>query len=124
MAEFEYKQQQVLGKKFLVRNVVGTFTVQDEIDMLKYALGHHLIDEEITGMVIILNDTEFDFEVGEGHRIIDYCASDPLLARLKYALVVDTPEKIIHPLVGNIYSSEAKLRPFSTEEAAIEWIIS
>ncbi len=123
MVEFEYTRRGELGKEFLFRRVMGKFTVDDEIYMIQYALDHGLIDARIVGMVIDLNSAMMDFDVGEGHRIMEYCGNDPQLARLKFALVVDTAEKIIHPLVGNIDISQIKLRPFSTEEAAIHWLV-
>ena len=123
MAEFEYTRRVELGKEYLFRKVLGKFTVEDEIDMIQYALDHDLIDERIVGMIIDLNNATMDFGVGEGRKIMEYCGSNPQLARLKYALVVDTAEKIIHPLVGNIEISQIMLRPFSTEEAALHWMV-
>ena len=123
MTDFEYTRRVDLGKEYLFRRVVGKFTVEDEIDMIQYALDHGLIDEHIVGMVIDLNSATMDFGVGEGRRIMEYCGHDPILARLKFALVVDTADKIIHPLVGNMDVSQIKLRPFSTEEAAVHWMV-
>ena len=52
MAEFEYTRRVELGKEDLFRKVLGKFTVEDEIDMIQYAMDHDLIDESIVGMVI------------------------------------------------------------------------
>ena len=52
MVEFEYTRRVELGKEYLFRKVLGKFTVEDEIDMIQYAMDHDLIDERIVGMVI------------------------------------------------------------------------
>ena len=54
MVEFEYTRRVELGKEYLFRQVLGKFTVEDEIDMIQYAMDHDLIDERIVGMVIDL----------------------------------------------------------------------
>jgi hypothetical protein len=74
-------------------------------------------------MVLDMSKARFKMQPGDGLNIIDYTASVPLLAPLKYAIIVDTPEKIIFPLLGGIQREGAKLKPFSTDQAAIKWIL-
>ena len=108
MEAIEYNSKVFYGKEILFRKNGGELTAEKEIQMLQYAVDNGLIN----------------MEPGDGLKIIDFTASIPLLASLKYAIIVDTPEKIIFPLLGGIKREGHKLQPFSTEEAAILWVLT
>ena len=124
MEGFEYTSKILYGKEVLFRSFAGELTAEAEIQMLQYAVDIGLINDRVTGMVIDVSKAQFKMEPGDGLKIIDFAASVPVLAPLKYAIIVDTPEKIIFPLLGGIKREGAKLRPFSTEQAAIKWILT
>ena len=124
MEEAVYTRKSFFGKEVLFRSNEGELTAQLEIEMLKYAVEKGLINEKVVGMVLDMSKARFNMQPGDGIKIIDYVASVPSLAPLKYAIIVDTPEKILFPLLGGIKREGAKLRPFSTELAALKWILT
>jgi len=124
MVDFEYTSKVFYGKEILFRRFGGELTAENEIQMLQYAIDNGLINDRVVGMVLNMNEARFNMEPGDGLKIIDFTAGIPLLASLKYAIIVDTPEKIIFPLLGGIKREGHKLQPFSTEEAAIMWILT
>ncbi len=124
MEGFEYTSKLFYGKEILFRKNGGELTAENEIQMLQYAVDNGLITDRVVGMVLDMSEARFNMEPGDGLKIIDYTASIPLLAPLKYAIIVDTPEKIIFPLLGSIKREGHKLQPFSTEEAAILWVLT
>lgn len=124
MEGFEYTSKNFFNKEILFRSFAGNLTANAEIQMLQYAVDNGFINDRVSGMVIDVSKARFTMEPADGLKIIDYTASIPQLAPLKYAIIVDTPEKIIFPLLGGIKRQEAKLRPFSTEQAAIKWILT
>lgn len=124
MEGFEYTSKNFFNKEILFRSFAGNLTANAEIQMLQYAVDNGFINDRVSGMVIDVSKARFTMEPSDGLKIIDYTASIPKLAPLKYAIIVDTPEKIIFPLLGGIKRQEAKLRPFSTEQAAIKWILT
>jgi hypothetical protein len=124
MEGFEYTSKLFYGKEILFRSFAGELTAEIEIQMLQYAVDIGLINDRVIGMVIDMSKARFKMEPGDGLKIIDFAASVPMLAPLKYAIIVDTPEKIIFPLLGGIKREGHKLRPFSTEQAAIKWILT
>ena len=124
MEGFEYTSKFLYGKEVLFRGFEGELTVEAEIQMLQYAVDKGLINDRVVGMVLDMSKARFKMPPGEGIKIIDFTASVPLLAPLKYALIVDTPENIIFPLLGGILRDENKLQPFSTEQAAIKWVLT
>jgi hypothetical protein len=122
--EFEHTLQTIYGKEILFRSFYGVFTADREIQMLQYALDEGLITDLTKGIVIDLCSARFKMEVGDVNIILDFVNSDERLKYLKFAILVDTPDKIIHPLLGGIYRENIKVEPFSTREAAIEFIIT
>lgn len=124
MEGFEYTSRLFYGKEILFRSFGGDLTVENEIQMLQYAVDKGLINEKVVGMVLDMREARFKMEPGDGVKIIDFTVSIPLLAPLKYAIIVDTPEQIIFPLLGGIKRESHKLEPFSTEEAAILWVLT
>lgn len=124
MEGFEYTSKLFYGKEILFRRFGGELTAENEIQMLQYAIDNGLINDRVVGMVLDMSEARFNMEPGDGLKIIDYTASIPLLAPLKYAIIVDTPEKIVFPLLGGIKREGHKLQPFSTEEAAIMWVLT
>lgn len=124
MEGFEYTSKLFYGKEILFRSFAGELTADIEIQMLQYAVDIGIINDRVIGMVINMSKARFNMQPGDGLKIIDFCASIPILAPLKYAIIVDTPDKIIFPLLGGIKREGHKLLPFSTEEAAIKWILT
>ena len=54
----------------------------------------------------------------------DFVSSDTRLSHLIFAIIVGSPDQIIHPLLGAIYNKNIKVKPFSTRQAAIQYIIT
>ena len=124
MEGFDCTSRLFYGKEILFRSYAGVLTADTEIQMLQYAVDIGIINDRVIGMVIDVSKARFNMEPGDGLKIIDFCASIPVLAPLKYAIIVDTPDKIIFPLLGGIEREGHRLKPFSTEEAAVKWILT
>ena len=122
--DFKHSIQTFLGKEILFRTYKGIFTADKEIQMLQYALEEGLLHDQVHGMVIDLSSAQFNMEIGDVNRIMDFVNSNKRLAQLKFAIIVDSPDQIIHPLLGALYSEEIKVKPFSTRQAAIQYIIA
>jgi hypothetical protein len=124
MSEFKHSLQSIYGEEILFRSFQGVFTAEKEIQMLQSALDEGLIGDKLKGTVIDFCSAQFNMEIGDVYKIIDFVNSKKSLRHLKFAIIVDTPEKIIHPLLGGIYKENIKVEPFSTREAAIEFVIT
>ena len=121
---FTYTVRGHLGKNLLFRSFSGKLTADMEIDMLQYAIDKGLVTEKIRGMVLDMREADFNLKVTEIEQILDYVYNQKSLARLKFALIADTPQKVIQPLLGEMLNKQVKLKPFSTEEAAMHWVVT
>ena len=124
MEAIEYTSKVFYGKEILFRKYGGKLTAVKEIQMLQYAVDNDLITDKVVGMVLDMREAQFRMEPGDGLKIIDYTINNPILAPLKYAIIVETPEQIMFPLLGSMKREGHKLLPFSTEEAAVMWVLT
>ncbi len=124
MSQTEYTSKNFDGAEVLFRSFTGPLTTGQENEMLAYAVENDLINENVKGMVLDMRSAEFDFQPEDARLILDFVSQEPKLAKLKYAILVDSPGQIVYPLLGAIYKETAKVKPFSTEEAAIKWIVA
>ena len=99
MEGIEYTSKIIYGKEVLYRSFGGELTAEAEIQMLQYALDKGLINDKVIGMVLDMSRAQFNMQPGDGL-------------------------KIIFPLLGGIKREGAKLKPFSTEQAALKWILT
>ena len=119
-----YTSESYSGVEILFRRFTGPLTIEKENEMLAYAVEKGLINENVRGMVLDMRSAKFDFSPEDAKKILDFVESDPKLAKLKYALLLETPEQVVYPLIGATYKESALIKPFSTEAAAINWIVA
>jgi hypothetical protein len=55
--------------------------------------------------------------------LIAYLKKEDSIKKIKLALISDNPETMVFPFLGENRESELKIKPFSTMEAAVNWII-
>ena len=108
----------------LIRTFKGEVSSDDIIDSWKYLQQQNLFTENIKG---VLNDLEdCDLTMGmEGFReIMNYMKEQDEIRGLKIAVVTNSPKLIVFPSLGEVTEKPLNIKPFSTFEAAIEWITS
>jgi hypothetical protein len=74
----------------------------------------------------VLNDlckANLEMNMNSFARLIEYLKSNPYFSRIKLAVICDTPGKIVFPLLGEYKVRGLKIRPFTTLETAIDWIL-
>ena len=121
--DFEHSIDSFFGKEILFRTYKGSLTAEKEIQMLQYELDEGLLHDQVHGMVIDLSSAQFDMKSGDVKIILDFISSNKRLAQLKFAIIVGSPDQIIHPMLGALYNENIKVKPFSTRQAAIQYII-
>ena len=56
-------------------------------------------------------------------RLINYLKANPFFSKIRLAMICDTPGKIVFPMIGAYNVSELKIRPYTTIDKAIDWIL-
>ena len=60
--------------------------------------------------------------MGGFRRIIMYLKNKKIFKRVKIAVVSISPEVIVYPFIGQQQEKELNIRPFSSVDAAVQWI--
>ncbi|NPA36345.1 MAG: hypothetical protein GXO47_05800 [Chlorobi bacterium] len=93
-----------------------------------YNLWLRLIEEgglrpDMKGVINDLREAGLLMDVHEIHKLIDLFEENiELFSRIKIAVVVSSYKNIVFPMVGNKISKKIQIKPFSTIEAARNWI--
>lgn len=55
--------------------------------------------------------------------LLSYLKKQEYLSKIKLAVICDNPRTIVFPSLGERKEKELKIKPFSTMDAAVDWII-
>ena len=122
-AKVQYSNFSFYSEKILVRKFNGAIQASDIIDSWKYVLRNNMISNEIKGVANDICNTELLMDMNSFGELMSYIKKNPVLSKLKLAVICDTPDKTVFPVVGNMENKELRIKPFSTMEAAARWIL-
>ena len=117
-----YKKHGLYPDSILIRKFVGKVSVDDIIESWEYLQKNKLIDDKIKGLINDLTGCELLLDMNCFSTLMIYMKSQDFIRAIKIAVICDTPQKIVFPVMGEKHHSELKIKPFSTLEAAVHWI--
>lgn len=118
-----YKYHEQYKNSILIRKFHGNINVIDIIESWNFLINHKLITPNILGVINDLQKCNLMLDFDSFETLTDFLKRHEQLRRLRLAVIIDTPEKIVFPMLGENHEKELKIKPFSTIEAATKWII-
>lgn len=106
----------------LVRTFEGEVSSDDIINSWKQLHKQNLFTTDVKGVLNNLDNCELTMSMSGFKDIMNYMKSQDHLLNLKIAVVTNSPKNIIFPALGEINEKPLNIKPFSTFDAAIEWI--
>ena len=119
-----YRKHHLYPKNIYIRDFAGRVDVVEIIQSWEFLLHHNLIHEEILGVINNLTDCQLDMDMNSFHTLIGYLKEHDQLYRIKLAVICDDPRMIVFPTLGAVQEKSLKIKPFASEEAAVEWIMT
>lgn len=119
----EYVKHNLYPESILIRNFIGKVDVNNIIDSWEYLHKNKLIDKNIKGIIKNLTGCELIMDMESFKILIAYLKKDDSIKKIKLAVISDIPETIVFPFLGENQENELKIKPFSTMEAAVDWIL-
>ena len=119
-----HKKHEKYPETVLVRNFSGLVDVQEIIDSWKSLEENNLISNKTRGVINILTDCELNMGISGFNELMNYLKENQKLKCLKLAVVCTDPKTIVFPVLAETYETEIKIKPFSSENAAINWILN
>jgi hypothetical protein len=120
----DYTQYHYQSEFILMRKFFGPIDIHDITDSWDYLLAHNILNDKHRGVINDIRDAELNMDIHNFQVLLAYLRKNTIFQEIKLAVICDTPGKIIFPMIGNSLHPELKIKPFSTLEAAAEWILS
>lgn len=111
------------SNSILIRNFIGKVSTQEIINSWEYIRENKLINPKIKGIINNLSDCELLIDFNDFETILSYIKKQDFLKNLKIAVVSDSPKIIIYPMLAEEQKAMPNIKPFSTFEAATNWIL-
>jgi len=121
-SDVSYEVIKINEKKILVRRFSGSVKLDDIIFSFKFIIEQNLL-EGVSGVITDFINSNIEFSFADLREIANRIKSNPKLKGLKYAVVVDPPQKVVFPLMVGNQNPDLGVKPFSSEESAINWIL-
>ncbi|HSQ47392.1 MAG TPA: hypothetical protein VLM44_10810 [Lutibacter sp.] len=121
--KFEYKFNDSLG--ILFKTYYGFITIDDIEASWEYAFENDLIPKEKKGFILDYRNSNFNVKIEE-HILIAkfYKKHIDIFGNYKIAIITENPRDIVIPMLVEVHDEGYYSKPFSTVEAAINWILS
>ncbi|RXQ95099.1 hypothetical protein EO244_08605 [Ancylomarina salipaludis] len=109
----------------LYKHYYGLISVEDITSSWEQAINNKLIPHNVKGFILDFRKSGFDFEVGRYIEISNfYRKYIHVFGGLKIALITIDPKDLVIPVLFKAKQEGYESRPFSTTEAAKEWVLS
>lgn len=118
-----YKKHEKYPKNIYVREFKGMVDVSEIIASWEDLLNNKLITKHIKGIINDLTECELRMDMDSFHNLIVYLKGHDEFSKIKLAVISGDPKIIVFPTLGEQDAKGLKIKPFTTEEAAVEWIM-
>ncbi|RZT97572.1 hypothetical protein EV201_2245 [Ancylomarina subtilis] len=109
----------------LYKNYYGLITVEDIISSWEQAINNKLIPNHVKGFILDFRKSTFDFEVSRYIEISNFYKKYlHVFGGSKIALITVDPKDLVIPVLFQAKEDGYKSKPFSTLEAARDWILA
>lgn len=118
-----YTRHDQYPESILIRDFIGEVFVDDIIESWNYLIRNKMITASTKGVINNLMGCELKMEMAGFEKLMAFLKKHDLLKKLRLAVICDNPEMIIFPVLGENKVKELKIKPFSSIEAGIDWIL-
>ena len=118
-----YKKHDLYPESILIRDFTGKVSIKEIIESWNYIIYNELIKNSTRGIINNLTGCDLLMDM-EGFKILlAYLKKQDSLTRIKLAVLCDNPKTIVFPVLGESKEPELRIKPFSTMDAAVNWVI-
>ena len=120
----EQKLEYINEDKVLVRRVRGKADFDEIYCSWLDVISNYQVKPTTVGIINDFFGAELDMKIPDVKKLISLFESNvEIFGSLKIAVVVDSYKNIVFPMIGNKFSMKVNVRPFSTFEAALNWVM-
>lgn len=122
MAEVKYQVTESSNSSIIIiREFYDEIKAEDIINSFEYLFQKYDSDK-ISGIISDFDNAKFAMNLNQFQAVLKYIDQTPKLYKIKLAVIVDTPKKIVFPILAKTKLKKLRIKPFSSKEAAIIWV--
>ncbi len=119
-----YYNHHEFPESILIRDFKNVVTINEIIDSWEYLFEKNLITPKTRGIINNLTECELKMDLKSRTILFDYLNNKEDLKRLKLAVICTSSKTIVFPTLAETEVDKVRIKPFSTVQAAVSWIIS
>lgn len=121
--KFAYHFDSSTGIQF--KTYYGSITIEDIESSWEYAFANNLLNPERKGFILDYLNSSFCIDLDRYTAISNFYKKHlDVFGNFKIAILIASPKDIIIPVLVEYQDDGYCSKPFSTLEAAIEWVLS
>ncbi len=117
------KTHHLYPSTIIIRDFNGSISVTDIIDSWEQIITNNLLTNSIKGVINNINNCELLMDFDSFNRLMIYLKEHEEFKNVKLAVIGTDSKKIVCPTMGEKTEIKLKIKPFSSVEAAVQWII-
>ena len=117
------KRHDLYPELITIRTFSGTVNSKEIIDSWKSIIENNVNNKNLIGIINDLTNCELQINLDSFKNILDFMNKQDFLKKLKIAVISESPNQIIFPFIAQKNEKDLNIKPFSTMDAATNWII-
>lgn len=118
-----YRKHDQYPESILIRDFVGKVRVNDIIESWDHIIADKLIRDSTKGIINNLTACDLCMDMEGFKTLMAYLKKQEYLKNVKLAVLCNDPKTIVFPALGESKEPELNIKPFSTEDAAVSWVL-
>nr|WP_319398126.1 hypothetical protein [uncultured Carboxylicivirga sp.] len=118
-----YKRHPQFPEAILIRDFNDKVGIDEIIGSWENLKNNHLLNKSLKGVINNLSNCDLNLNMDSFKLLMGYLNKDECFYYIKLAVVCNKPKTVIYPALGEEKESKLKIKPFSTVDAAVNWII-
>lgn len=118
-----YRSHNNFPENIYVRDFMGRVDVTEIIESWDFLIKNNLLDENLKGIINNITNCELDMNMESFHLLISFLKEHKQFQKIKLAVICNDPRIIVFPALGEAQEKSLKIKPFTTEAAAVGWIM-
>lgn len=120
----QYIRHKAYSDSILIKKYDGTINGNIVINSMENLKVNNLINTELKGLIYDISDCKMNVDSEGFKAVVNYLQNQEYIDSIKIAVIAITPENIIFPvLLAKEKIRDLRMKPFSTWEAAADWIM-
>jgi len=118
----KYSYVNIFERRILCREFSEDASIRDVISSFEEIIDKNMLSDNTCGIITDLRGVKFEINPKIFKRVSGFLKNNPKLYDYKLAAITDSPKQVVMVILANNVSSRLNAKPFSTYEAAVNWM--